>query len=602
MKYKIIINGAEINTTPKQINTIKSSFKRDRDLKGIFVEELIEIIFVGDGYCKLKEIQEEKTFCEFPIIVYQICNRQQKLRFNGIADTFTIKTDLTLGEAKVTIKDNSPINRILQNKDSIYYPTSLTALDGATSITAVPTRAINFRNSELDSPTIDWEDIEVYEAMELLQGNLNWITANGLTVQSDFFEREYETEINQGFTEATANNYRRVYEIVYSTPPTVAATTIIRYRNFYGIETTETIVGAGANGTHLRNVWTTLLKFFSISNLGDRYEFGVGYDFNEWDYATDNNSDTIRLRSFFDNTILSIECDESVVNWSLTTDTDLTYIDSGNNTCFLTGKMLRKISNDNFSVSFKWLIEELDKVYNINFVVSNGVFQIENEQGFQTGTTILTIDNATNLNIESSLDNLYSKIKVADDGLEVKAFIERDFISTFCGIDKPFDAKTESIKSWRDIYGDIDNPSDNNDDKYYLVQGESNTDTASMVSMQMAVILSSRIVIDNGSYAYIPNFQFYNNKQVIRHFQKFIGDLSVSPYKKVKNTEAAELVYDISFEGVITEQQYNLLLANNLDQIKVKSKDSDYYSGIVDEVSYEYSTGIGTFVMSGKKL
>lgn len=602
MKYKVIINGAEITTTPKQINTLRSSFKRDRDIKGIIVEELIEIIFVGDGYCKLKEIQEEKTFCEFPILVYQICNGQQKLRFNGIADTFTIKTDLILGEARVAIKDNSPINHILRNRESVYYPTSLTALDGVTAISTVPVRPINFRNSELDSPTIAWEDIDVYEALELLQGNLDWITANALTVQSDFFNREYETEINQGFTEATANNYRKVYDIVYDTPPTVAATTIFKYINFYGIETIETIVGAGVNGTHLRNVWTTLLKFYSISNLADRDEFGVGYDFNEWDYATDNNSDTIRLRSFFDNVILNIECDESLVSWALTTDTDLTYIDSGNNTCFLTGKMLRKIGNDNFSTTFKWIIDELNKIYNINFVIYNGFFKIENQQAFQTGTIILTINNATNLLIESSLDNIYSKIKGDDEGLEVKAFIERDFISTFCGIDKSFDAKTESIKSWRSIYSAINSPSENNDDTYYIVQGESNTDTESMVSMQMAVILSSRIVTDNGSYAYIPNFQFYNNKQVIRHFPKFVGDLSVSPYKKVENTEASELPYNISFEAIITEQQYNLLLANNLDQIKVKSKDSDYYSGIVEEINYEYNTGIGRFVMSGKKL
>lgn len=606
MKYKIIINGAEINTTPKQINTIKSSFKRDRDLKGIFVEELIEIIFVGDGYCKLKEIQKEKSKCEFPILIYQICNGEKKLRFNGIADTFTIKIDVFSQEATVSIIDNNPINRIIENRDALYYPTSTISLNNTEIITAVPTHSIIFRNAESDAPTVDWEDILVYEAMEMLQGVLNWITANELTVESEFFEKEYITEINPGFTENPANNYRRIYEIVYATPPTVAATTTIRYKNFYGVEITETIIGAGVVGSHLRNVWTTLLKFATLVNAGNptlelknKTEFGYEYDYREWDYATDNNSDTIILRSFLDNQILFMECDESIISFSLLEDPDYTFIDSGNNTCFLTGKMLRKESNDNFSFSFKWLIEELDKLYNITFLIRNGVLKIENQQAFRTDNIILTIDNAEKLSVESSLDNIYSSIKVKDDGAEIKSFIERDFISRFCGVNKNYNAQIESIRSWKSIWNGILNPDENNDENYYLIQGESNTDTTSLATIQMGVILSSRIVVDNGEFAYMPNIQFLNNRQVIRHFPKFIEDLAVSPFDKVVNDDRAHLVYTISFEGTITEQQYNLLLANNLDKIKVKSKDSDYYSGIVDEAEYDYISGLCRFVMSG---
>lgn len=601
MKYQIYINGAEIKTTPKDINTLKSKFLRDEDLPGVFVEEILEVTFLNDGYCKLKEIQETLQICEFPILFYQICKGVPKLIFDGLADTFTIQLNHEQRQAKVNIKDNSRLSRLIQNKEVVYYPTSETALDGST-ITPVPIRTIDFRDADNTSPTTDWEDIEVYEAMEMLQGVTDWITGGQLTIASDFFNQEYVTEIVPGFFGANANNYRRVWEIVYATPPTINAVTTIRFKDFYGVETTFVITGIGSAGTHVENVWASLLPVFPISSLGDKIAFTYSYDYRRFDYGTDNGVDTVILRSFFDNQILSMTCDESAVSVSLSTDPDLQYIDSGNNTCFLTGKMLRKEGSDNFNYTFKWLIEELNKVYNITFLVQNNTLRIENAQTFQTGSIILTFDNVKNLTINSSLDNLYSKITTGDKGQLVGSVIERSFVSNFCGITKSFDAETDSIRSWRDIWVDIGTPTEDNDDKIYMVQGQSNEPTETMTITQPSVILTSNIVLDNDDHAYMLNEQLINNRQVIRHFPKFIGDLTVSPFETVVNDDPAQMVFDISFETVLRESDYRLLINNNLDDVKFKATDSDYYIGRVQEVDYDYASGVGRFVVSGRKF
>lgn len=603
MKYKIYINGGEVLTTPRDIGALKSKFLRDQDLPGVFVEEILQVIFVNDGYCRLRDIQETSDICEFPITFYQICsNGELNLIFDGLADTFTIKLDHNLKEASVNIKDNSKLPRLIQNKDAIYYPTSETALDGKTIITTVPIRSIDFRNANNVSPTSEWEGIEVYEAMELLQGISDWITANGLTVESDFFNREYVTEIVQGFFGANANNYRRVFEIVYETPPSVSATTTIKFQDFYGNITTFNITGIGSAGTHVEYVWSSLLEVFPISSLADKVGFTTVYDYKRFDYATDNNSDTIILRSFFDNKILLYECDETAVSVTLSEDPNLEYIDSGNNTCFLTGQMLRKDSSESFKITFKWLIEELNKVYNILFLVQNNTLRIENAQTFQTGSIILTFNNVKNLIINSSNESLYSKITVGDDGILVNSLIDRSFVSNFCGIVKQFDGETDSIRSWRSLWDYIDNPAESNDDKYFMVQGESFTSTDNMSITQPSIILSSNIILDSDDYAYFLNEQLINNRQVIRHFPKFIGDLSVSPFSTVTNDNPSQLVFDIQFETVLTEQNYRLLINNNLDNIKFKASDSDYYIGVVQEVEYDYASGVGKFIVSGKKF
>lgn len=601
MKYQIYINGAEIKTTPIDINTLKSKFIRDEDLPGVFVEEILEVTFINDGYCKLKEIQEQHTLCEFPVKFYQICDGVSKLIFDGLADTFTIQLNHAQKQAKVNIKDNSKLSRLIQNKEAVYYPTSETAIDG-TAITPVPIRTIDFRNADNSSPTVDWEDIDVYEAMEMLQGVSDWITAGQLTVSSDFFNQEYITEIVPGFFGANANNYRRVWEIVYATPPTINAVTTIKFKDFYGIETTFVISGIGSAGTHVEYVWSSLLAIFPISSLADKIAFTYSYDYRRFDYGTDNGTDTIILRSFFDNQILSMTCDETDVSVNFSTDPDLQYIDSGNNTCFLTGKMLRKEGSDNFSYTFKWLIEELNKVYNILFLVQNNTLRIENAQTFQTGNIILTFDNVKNLQINSSLDNLYSKITTGDKGQLVLSTIERSFVSDFCGIAKSFEAETDSIRSWRSIWVDIDNPDENNDDKIYMVQGESNEPTDTMNITQPSVILTSNIVVDNDDHAYMLNEQLINNRQVIRHFPKFIGDLTVSPFSTVVNDDPAQMVFDMAFETVLRESDYRLLVNNNLDDIKFRALDSDYYIGRVQELEYDYANGIGKFVVSGRKF
>lgn len=603
MQYKVILNGATLKNMPIGINKLESSFRRDIDLKGVFIEELLEIRFVGDGYCILENIQNSLIECEFPVIIYQICDGEEKLIFNGIADTFSIRLDVFKKEAAIVIKDNSPINRLLRYRESLYYSTSDTALDGITSITPPVTHDIDFKNAQLDSPTSEWEDIPVYEAMELLQGLLDWITPNSLTVESIFFNQIYTTEKTVPPSVSDANNYRRVYEITYSTTPSSLATTIISYRNFFGIKFTETIVGAGAAGSHLRNVWTSLLKFQSISNLGDRIVFGRRYDYQLWDFGQDDNVDTIFLRSFLDNEIISIVCDEATVNFEFTSNPDFQYIDSGNNTCFLNGRMLRKSGNDNFIITFKSLIDELDKMYNILFLIQDGQFIIENYQSFQTNDIILTIDNVTELSVQGSLENIYSKISTGDEGgNNTQAFSKKDYLSTFCGVDKNYDSQTESTCSWVNIWDTIENPNEDNDDTMFIVQGNSDLDTSAMTFTEGTLLLSRQIATSDTSFCFILNGQIINGRRVIRHFPKFLGDLSVSPYKKVVNTDESVLLKDISFNCVISRSNYQLIINNNLDNIKIKSKDSDYYIGIVQEINYNYTTGEARFLIFGKKF
>lgn len=597
MQYRVKINGITLRDSPKEIRNLQSSFVRDQDLPGVFVEELVQIVFVGDGYCKLKEYQEDLEFCELSIQFYKICDGEEVLFFDGIGTVSTIEINISEKEASIKITDNTLLNRILVNKDSLYVPTAETAIDGET-ILPVSTHPMDFYAADASQPA-EYLNVEVYEGMELLQGMLNWIVGNRLTVTSEFFNKTVVNNIVPLFA-STFNNYIRTYEIVYAVPPIITDTTTITFKNWYGEQFTVTIVGIGTVGTHIENVWTTLLKFGSLTTLADKQQFTFDYDYTTFDLGSDNGTDTIILSSFLPNQILSITSTSGDVSFSLSDDPDHQYIDTGINTCFLTGKMLNKVGSDNFSMSFNDLIEDLNKSYNIQFIIRGGQFRIENKPYFDTNNIVLTFDNVQNLKIAGSLENLYNKISASDKGIQIRSFLRRDFISQYCGVTKSFDVETEAIASFATIWDHLDNPDTDNEDNMYIIQGNTNSNTIS--ESQRTVLVSSEILDDNTFFAYMLNFGLTNNKKIYRHQNKFKGDIALAPFPGITNDNPAELVYEATFEQYITPAQYRNLINNNLSNVKFKTDDSEYYMGITQEVQYSYETGIGQFTVFARKV
>jgi hypothetical protein len=177
-RYKIYLDGIELNTDPIGLNSFEVEVVREDGFSGsdqILREKTSTALqFVGDGYTYLCN-QKKNNFCGIvEVSVDYLCGTEYQRLFDGIIQTIKIEFDLTRCVALTEIRDSSFTGRIkdyTKTELSLYFSRTKNCL-GLSSVN----KLILFGSTEVTS----------FDVLDTFQYFINFITDNEISVVSDY--------------------------------------------------------------------------------------------------------------------------------------------------------------------------------------------------------------------------------------------------------------------------------------------------------------------------------------------------------------------------------------------------------------------------------
>jgi len=248
--------------------------------------------------------------------------------------------------------------------------------------------AIDELNVTLSSPlTTPYSNVYIYDYIEALRVVLEAITGRNVNVQSTFLAKQPKDCI---------------YDLEFTGDMSQLVDATITYKNFQGQTiTTNPIIIGGATQLYIVGYYMMpfSLHLGSTPTTFDYVQNAIKNDVDHRDFyyfETNNTTKKIRLYSNLPIEILSTSINSFDVTATLGFTKIQDFEDGGNNPC-LSNYRLFHSQNDKarFSVNFKTLMSELNKLFNVYFVASynnqGGIdFRVEDYQYFANAPVNIT--------------------------------------------------------------------------------------------------------------------------------------------------------------------------------------------------------------------
>ena len=106
LKYRVTLNGTILNQVPQGLDKLTTEFIRDNEIFGIYVVSSFDLVFIGDGYCLLRDIQNDLSVCDVTILVEEKCRGVYRTKFNGIIEVGLAKPSFALTLDKKSVGEN----------------------------------------------------------------------------------------------------------------------------------------------------------------------------------------------------------------------------------------------------------------------------------------------------------------------------------------------------------------------------------------------------------------------------------------------------------------------------------------------------------------
>jgi len=596
--YRVYLDNILLKNIPNGLDMFQKEFKRDNDLYGIYSISSYDLVFVGDGYCILRDFQDNIDSCTKSIKVQENCNNIWVDVFDGIIEVGSVEINESASEATCTIEDNSPLALMVRNSEAdIDLQTTIGLYNNA--ITPINELTVNL-SSPLATP---YTGVFIYDYTEALRVVLESITGLDVNVQSTFLAKQ-------------ANDC--IYDLEFTGDMSQFIDATIVYKNFQGqtITVNATNVGGAAElfiiGYYMMpfslHLGAVAANFDYVQNA-----FKNDLDHRDFYYFTpDYVNNKIRLFSNLPIEILST----SINSFDITATIGFTKIqdfeDGGNNPCLSNYRLLHA-QNDKarFSVNFKTLMSELHKLFNVYFIASynnqGGIdFRVEDYQYFANAAVNMTFDNAQDLKVSFDEENIANSITTGEATTNNLGSNEFTFATEFCGLGQNFDAKNDFVIGAWQIFEDLKTPfKADKENEYYIIENYGDVDSVFFAGNPSPALPNQRV-----SYAY--NMRYTNYHKIYRHFNKFRnsvkGNISV-PWIvtehlsniNIDNTANNRLFRIYEFNEYMSRTKFNSLIDSNIDKVQFKkTNDSTYREGLIKSVFYNDLDGKAQIVILGE--
>lgn len=589
-KYRIHLNNAQLQTNPIGLNDIGYKFERDNGLFGLFVVTVLNLTFVGDGFCILKEFQDTGTGeCSAPIKIEISCDGSTyQTIFNGNIPIAKIKINNSEKSANVEIEDNNPLALISQNSEIDF------DYNSSNDIFGEPLKQVGSPYSTIEMfdeiGNYDYPDVQGISIKNAIEFIMNFMTGYEIQFESDFLNN----------TQPVLEKWR----LTFVGEPGINQDTTIVYTNFYNQTITINAVSSGdAHIQELANRMVTpvtsipsippeIRDFFRTwdqINFQDTNIFLSGNHFVEWVTPIPfkiNSASTIGTAPIF-----LLEKAQDLVDAAY----GIHFID-WNGLHELPGQM---------KLSFKQLITEINKATGCTFFVFlNPVTQIlhvrlEDDNWFLNNSFTKTYDNIKEYSTTVNTSSTFANIEVGSKQSQKSSTnINQTFSSLYCGLTNKFDANndfiTDTVQIWSDLAVVFD-PDDNNSD-IYMVQVDNGQ------AIQYVIDIALNGVTSVGELTFYNNY-LNNNMSILRHMAKFRNDLYGSPDKRITNIAQEKIFKEYRFTTYIKLTEFNEFIDSVPDRVRFKMlEETEYKIGIVKEINYNYNNGEAKFVVLGQYL
>lgn len=575
-RYKVYIDDILLKDLPQGIGDYRTNFVRDSEIFGIYVQNVLNLVFVGDGYCKLEETYRLFQDCEVNFEIKQSCNGgAYETLFLGSIPAAKIKVDYTNKTAEAEIQDRSPLSLISQFADSIFNFEATEDVFGNTLQTTATIGNFDLFD-ELGNPYTSRFSVKLSSAIPAM---VSYMTGRAVTFTSDFFADIDPTIFNE-------------WEVEWTTPPGVNQDTTIVFKRFDGTVVTRNVVSSGA--THVSDVMALFVAPSPVPvTAGDVRSYMRGFKFNNF---AANNVTLVggTLNSFDTIEIISIT---TIGTGVVTFQQNTPFTDGVRNLNILNYNMLRgSTDGHDFRMTFKELMTNLNKRCNAYFIatfVGNDInIRLEDSSYFDAFTQTLTIDNAKDMTSEFYEGVAYSSMSASDNaGIITQLNQETVYSSGICGVVNEYNGESDFINDSVQIWLDLDNPAEEDNDSIYFIQGNASNDNAT-AAIQM--------FFEGTTINYYNPF-LSNEHALRRHFNKFKGDLTSSPNFYYINTSPIKRFKKYEFTATITQAEYDTFIDEFVDNINFKTKEmTTYFTGVIMEANYNKNNGEAQFTVLGQ--
>lgn len=585
--YRVYLNGVLLVNTPNGLDTFLQEFIRDNDLFGIYSVSSFDLQFIGDGFCILRDFQENFDSCQMTIKIDRYCNSSWSTLYNGIIEVGSVEIDEEFSVAICEIQDNSPLSLISRNSEvDIDIETEQDIFGGNMPVAPI------YDDLTLYSPNgvLSYAGVKYIKWDDLVKTVLRGITGVPINVTSTFF----------GTTPTDSQ-----WTITYTGNMASIISTTIRYRNFQGIEVLR-VANQYTGNNHFTNVRAELLSGDTLMGVPPYTDAEVTYigqyvlDYRDFTFTSQNNATkTITLNCSLPIEILDVQIvsadPSATVSFAQVSD----YIDGGNSPIFMNYKMLAvQPAPYQFRLSFKSLMQELNKNYNVYFLASynnqGGIdIRIEDYQYFASVAPNITFDNVKNLKIAFDTDSTNNAISTGEASDTTLATKNYTFGSDFCGLGGNFDAKSSFVIGTNRIWNDVQLAySADYEQNIYMIENLGEREIVQVVEDRAFNIAD----IYN---MYLYNQYLSNYNRIYRHLNKFKNNIvgTVPVWRQDSNINITNIAQNrlfkrYEFSTFISEVTFNSLIDNVVDKIRFKKEnDTTYRTGLITALKYNNLTG-----------
>lgn len=589
-KWRVYLDGVLLNNLPNGLDKFSKEFVRDKTLHGIYSVSSFDLIFIGDGYCNLKDFQNEIDSCQKLIRIDKYCNDGWAVVFDGIIEVGSVELDESLSQATCEIQDNSPLILISRNSDLLIDVETTKGIYGNTIIPATfnSFQTRGFLGAYYDSFNVTWDD-----AFRVV---LESITGKKVNISSTYL---------------TLTPQKILYSVLFSGTLANITNITFTYKNFQGETLVVTTSQTGYNAiVELRNLlYNEGYDLFSIVEIENSLRYEVDYrNILSGDFDTFPNPTIIYLYNNLPIEIISIDViGSSAISTTITKVNN--YIDGGNNPVLLNYKALKGgVSPYLLQYSFKELIDEFYKLYNVYFIAtynSSGEidFIINSENDIYDSIINYTFDNIKNLKVSFNEDSIYKNIITSDGSSETLSDCNRTLNSEFCGLGNELDISNEFILGGVPIQTELPLIYDNS-----LVNNKYIIDNNGLHEIVTYIYYHPTILSAN---VFMYNIWCNNWNKIYRHLNKFKNSLiGIGSYYKPSSNDYSITIYNnvvnkfikkYEFNTSMSESDFNKLSDNVVDMAQFKTNNSTTYRiGIISNVRYNYNTGEAEITILGE--
>lgn len=591
--WRVYLDGVLLNDIPLGLNEFNREFVRDNELFGIYSISSFDLTFLGDGYCILKDFQDNVSSCSKEVLIQRYCSNVWTTIFEGIIEVGSVEINEELSQALVEIQDNSPLALISRNadvtidleSDKDIFGGAITPCNFVTNALGTPTN-----NSAYTADGVRWDD-----ALRLLLEAITGVTVN----------------VSSTYMQTTA--LPTIYELEFVGNLADITSSTIVFKNFQG--STQTIVSNFQTGLpHLAEVGKRLLsstQFVATTNADISRTMELNDDYRNFYLTTiDGGSQTVTAFANLPIEIISATATSigAPITINITKTQDFT--DGGNDPYFYNYRSLKNQASPYlFVTSFKSMMEFLNKEYNVYFKATyNSLgeidFVLEDYQYFASASVNSTFDNAKDLVVKFDETQASNGIQVGDSSNTTLANKTYTFSAEFCGLGADYQAKSDffigSVRIWNDLATAYD---DGREDDIYVVDNGSN--------MTIIEWTNDNYVVTTKYTGYVYNLYLTNWHKVYRHLNRFRDSvIGVAPYFDfdtidynidITNTAANRLFRNYEFTENMSNAEFNSLSDNIVDRAQFKrSSQTTYREGLITSVSYNYETGKANIIILGQ--